>query len=454
MTMKKLVFLSVILLAIFLFNGLAFGLSVLDKEYVNEAKIDWKQFAGKELYVVAVNNAWIPALIDMLPEFEELTGIKVTLDMLPEDELRRSRLLDVSTGTGSYDIIHMDQSIAEYAKAGWLKPIDQYLSNASLTDLDWYDLNDFPQSAIDFCSYMGNIYGIPSEGGVVLLFYRKDVYEKVGISSPQNMDDLWDNCIKIKDSDCDIPGMILRGIRGFGQNVWTFSPFFRSYGGEWFDTTLDKLDKNSSSTINNSEGIAAAEMYVNLLREFGPAGAVNYGVTDCVEAFQRGNGAQMADFGGQYFIYIDPANSQVVDKVGVSMFPAGPTGLRRNQFWHWVWSINSFSKNQDAAWLWIQWASSKRVSYYSNLMWGTMPRNSAWSDPLTETTIPHPEWRKVVEETWKTTDALCAPYTFDFPEWGNEVSIELNSAIAGMKTPEQAMNDAAKKVTEIIRKNR
>ena len=73
---------------------------------VNEAKIDWKQFTGTNLNIMGLNVTYINGLKQFLPEFEELTGMKVTLESGAERVSRKRTQLEMAAQTGSYDVVY------------------------------------------------------------------------------------------------------------------------------------------------------------------------------------------------------------------------------------------------------------------------------------------------------------------------------------------------------------
>jgi multiple sugar transport system substrate-binding protein len=88
-------------------------------------------------------------------------------------------------------------------------------------------------------------------------------------------------------------------------------------------------------------------------------------------------------------IYEDPEKSKVVGKVGYSRIPEGPTGKSIPYIGTWGLSIPYLSKNREAAWYFIQWATSqdivKRLQLDHMILGG---RKSAWQDPQLEKYLP------------------------------------------------------------------
>ena len=91
--MKK-SFLTVILSLSFV---VFFSLSVFSAEFPgpDAAKIDWNQSNGQSIRVMACSRDAITYLKNIVPEFEKLTGIKVSIDDYPEAEFFRKIIIDL-----------------------------------------------------------------------------------------------------------------------------------------------------------------------------------------------------------------------------------------------------------------------------------------------------------------------------------------------------------------------
>ena len=84
--------------------------------------IDWRQAEGTSLFVALNKHVYADALQQLIPEFEELTGIKVVSEVYSQDEYMNKRLVDLSSRAGVFDIVMMDQAVVQYARAGWIEP--------------------------------------------------------------------------------------------------------------------------------------------------------------------------------------------------------------------------------------------------------------------------------------------------------------------------------------------
>jgi len=328
-------------------------------EYLS-AKIDWKQFSGSTLNVLALPHAYTLALEKYLPIFEELTGIKVNYEMLGEQEQRQKMLQDLSTKSGIYDVIPVGPiHMVQLTQPGWLEPLDPFVEDTNLTDNEWFRLEDIGQGLRDMHVVNGKLYALPVGPSTPIFWYRQDLFDKYGISVP----DKWDEIPAMKeklqkaldqDNQRGIYAFTTRVKRGAGENDWVTTPCVLSYGGQW-------LDENYNPVVNSPETVEAITLYKDLVTGYGcPPGSEALSFYEFVEMFAAGNLASMVT-GVDHVVFInDPARSKVVDVWNATYIPQGPKG-RFTSPWSWSLAISSFSKNPKAAWLFVEWAASEPI---------------------------------------------------------------------------------------------
>ena len=107
------------------------------------AQVDWKQLQGTEIRFLMNKHPFTTFIEPKMAEFEKLTGIKVVMEVFPEDQYRNKRTIELNAG-GKLDgyMIMPGQDELYYWKAGWLQPLDDYIKDPKLTDAAW-DPKDF-----------------------------------------------------------------------------------------------------------------------------------------------------------------------------------------------------------------------------------------------------------------------------------------------------------------------
>lgn len=72
---------------------------------------DLRQFEGTTLDLLYAEISFIPGLKELLPEFEELTGIHVNIETLSEAAARQKAQIESASGSGAFDIVGIQAAI-------------------------------------------------------------------------------------------------------------------------------------------------------------------------------------------------------------------------------------------------------------------------------------------------------------------------------------------------------
>jgi multiple sugar transport system substrate-binding protein len=367
---------------------------------VAQEPFNWKKFAGQTINIAIAKQPWSDFIAPKIPEFEQLTGIKVKFEVLPEDQNRQKLAIAFSSGRGDIDVFgsQRHQEGAKYFAAKWYEPLKPYLANRSITAPD-FDFADFAPQPLNDVTIGGEVVGIPLYTELQTMIYRKDLLQQAGLKVPETLDELEAAAKKLTDKSKGQYGICMRGKGAATTTI--YSGILHSMGGSWVDTKGDPA-------FTTPEAIKAFEYYGRLAREYGPPGATNYHWLQCQSLVAGGNAAFWTDSNVFFGPLLDPKKSAVSDKFGFAMLPAGSAG-RKPAGGGWFLSIYSKSAHKDAAWYFLQWAISKDNALKAQLAQIPTARVSAWnSDEFKKSD-------KAPDLTRATLDTLKLPGT---PSWG------------------------------------
>ncbi|MGJ7510118.1 ABC transporter substrate-binding protein [Variovorax sp. GT1P44] len=332
--------------------GAALGASTLLPGLAH-AQAAAKKYAGVTLNVSTFSAAYPKLLQQWLPEFEALTGAKVNFDAPSFPVYNQRADLELSTKGSAYDVVNVTYIYtSRWINSGWLTPLDDYIRNPNLTAADW-DLNDFlPGARAPETGRDGKLYGIPWTAEVLLsASSRFDLVQKAGLAFPDTTDDLV-KVLRAVNKKERVAGFVSDNHYG-----WTFVPYLHAFGGDVFRKAPDDL----FPTLDTPEVIAAGEYYANLLREFGPDGAITYQPDQVTQALKSGR-TNFADAGQLYLAQLgDRSTTKTIDTVKFGPLPKGPAGRFPGTAVHAL-GIPAGSKNKEAAWAFIQWALGKETT--------------------------------------------------------------------------------------------
>jgi len=357
------------------------------------ANINWEQAAGSTIHLLMNIHYVTDALKPFIPEFEKLSGVKVELEEYPFGEQHKKACLELSSLRPAFDVLMFNRVYTtDYCSAGWLEPLRPYLNDPELTDIAWYDFGDYPSGSYAEVTHEGKLYGIPVCPDNQILFYRKDLFAEKGLDVPYTMDDMYDAAIQLK-SDT-VSGMLLRMKRAEAP-AWPWHGFVFTYGGMW-------VDRNLRVFLNSPQTIEATKMYVKLVKDAGPKGVVTYGWYENEIAFGQGKAAMWTDAGTGVGEILNPAKSKVADKIGFGYLPASPSGHRQPAAENaWNLAVVANSPNKTASWLFIEWATSKKLAGEQAAISGVVMRDSVWDYEEFTKNYPYPEWSHIMRENMK-----------------------------------------------------
>jgi ABC-type glycerol-3-phosphate transport system substrate-binding protein len=404
------------------------------------------------------------ATLKLLPEFERETGIKVIFDIYPYIALREKILTEFLGRTGTYDLVMADCIwIPEFAAAGYLKPIEEYMKDSTLFNAKEFNYKDIIPTVADYLGRYpkgGTLYGFPFMTNTPVLAYRKDLYEKYvkphGIRPPgKTVKDAWTweeylNAAKLltkdfnDDGKIDLWGSTLQAKRG-NSVVYEWYTYLYSFGGCDFDYS------NFEVKLDTPESIKSIEFYINLYRKYkvAPPSVVSWAHDEEAQAMTQGLCAMDATWNMENaYTLINPATSPIHDKIDFAMTPKF---LGRNptpDMGGYGLLITRDSRNPRAAFKFLTWIASPKIHKKIVLAGGTPFRYSEMKD--LEILAKYPFYEIY-------DDALeVSIYRARVPEWSRIeeiIAIELSQAMIGDKTPEEAAKSMKEKVYKVMKES-
>lgn len=151
---------------------------------------------------------WLASLVEPgIAAFEAETGEKVNAIKLPGAGYDQRTALDLAAGTAA-DVIQMDSfMVSEFASAGYLEPLTEQAKG-------WDQYQYYMPGLLEVASYDGNVYALPTDTDVRMLWYDKSNFEKAGIPTPwapKNWAEVLDAAQKLKDAGVQYPFQLPAG---------------------------------------------------------------------------------------------------------------------------------------------------------------------------------------------------------------------------------------------------
>jgi multiple sugar transport system substrate-binding protein len=386
----------------------------------------------QEIRVLLANHPYGELLKTKIPEFEAQTGIKVNYESLQESQLTNKLTTEFATNSSTVDVF-MTRPLQEglmFIKNGWYKGLDKY------------DFSDYPANSVDIGRKAGVAYIVPLVTEWQVLYYRKDLLKKAGLSVPTNFVEL----------EAAAKALTKDGVAGFASRgkgaaaVTQLSSYIYNHGGRYLD--------GGKAVFNSPEALEATRFYGRMLGSYGPQGVTSMSWENIMPVFQAGKAAMWTDASVFYGQIIDPTKTQIpAEDIGIAQLPKGPKGDSPFIVVSWGMAMSAKTKNQDAAQKFLDWATSKTLAKEGMLTNITMARDSAWADK---------DVRAIMNPGLVETQAHAAKngYPFDRPFMSSvgqardligEVIIEsINTKGTSTKLPALAA-EKAKAVDELLK---
>jgi len=390
---------------------------------------------------VAVWVTDAPAVRKAAEAYEQQTGGKVIVEEIAREVIREKQVTALTAATGAYDVLWVPSEwIAELAEGGFLQPLDELMANSNLPQPnkdDWAS-----PGGVEAYRYKAKLYGFPVSMDTEFLFYRTDL-----ISKPP---ETWDEYLEVaqKFTKDDMYGTTLFG--KLPESIsWDFINYFWSFGGVLFD-------ENFHPHVNSPEGVAALTYYVDLLQKYKvvPPGVPTYEYPEVLTAFQQGKSAMCIQWNAAYGDFASQEKSPLIyDKFAVARLPGYkmPDGsIHRSVIGHvWGFVLDAHSKNTEDAYRFLVYLTGKDGLKY-------FPTDGASINVNSKAVLTDPEMVKAHPEFPFLNDVFA-----DMSLWPNAtvthdmilaLATEASAALTGIKTPQQAMDDANAAIDALMKK--
>lgn len=385
-------------------------------------------------------------LVKVAAEYEKRTGNKVIVEEIAR-EAYFDKLTTTFIGGGSdYDAAYiMSDWPPAWVKAGALHPLNEYIDDPKVA-MPGFSLSLFG-AGVDPYTFDGKVYAFPSEGDTAWLWYRADLLDAKGIEVPET----WDEYLAAAQAltSDGVYGTVI-GAKP-DEAMWDFMYYLFGMGG-------GILDENNKVIFNNEAGVQALTFYADLRNKYKvvPPDVVTYGYNEIQTALQEGKVAMGIEWMAATATLQDCEQSPKVCIDGKTTLQyAIPPGIKEGDGTikrttggsQWGWGIPAGAKNPEAAYKFIEWLTSKDGAILWALNGGIPGNTEALSDSAVVAEIPQFKllaevmpFRQIIPPTTVTADLVTIM---------NEAVV---AAVAETKSPQEAMDEAAAKMKEMLEK--
>ncbi|WP_420013078.1 extracellular solute-binding protein [Tateyamaria sp.] len=430
--------------------GALLASSALVASAESSAAQDYGSFDGVTVEAKLIGGQQYEALYGRIAEWEAATGASVEIiSKKSHFEIDKEIKSDMAAGTTDWCVGSNHSSFAPQYEGLY----------ADLSDLvPAAEIAAFVPGNIGASTVGGELLMLPrAQFDVSVLYYLKSNYEDAeraaafeaeygyALAVPETWDQVRDQAIFFADP----PNFY--GTQYAGKDEAIVGRFYEmvvAEGGNY-------LDEDKRPIFNSEAGQRALQWFVDLYEaQAVPAGTISYVWDDLGQGFASGTVALNLDWPGWAGFFNDPDSSKAAGNVGVAIQPMGSV-TRTGWSGHHGFSVTNDCANQDAAVSLVRFLTSEE-SQLAESSGGSLPTRSAvWEANVAAAQAGDDPFRAEALAAF----VAGAEYAFavpPVPEWGESTNIvfpELQAAIVGDKTVEQALNDAAEAVDELMRES-
>jgi multiple sugar transport system substrate-binding protein len=361
---------------------------------------------------------------------------KVSLVELPEsaDQQRQQFIQNAQTKSDAYTVLNMDVVwTAEFAANQWIQELPA----------DQFPIGQMIPAIVETGKYFNKLYAVPYNTNAGLLFYRKDLLDKVSAQPPKTWAEMKTVCDKIK----ALPegagiGCYAGQFDKYEGLTVNFSEAVNSAGGE-------VVNAEGKPNVNTPEAKRGLQFLVDSVNSgLIPAEAITYKEEDGRRAFQAGKLVFHRQWPYEWVLANKTdGSSKVAGKFGVAGLP-GLDGPGRSSLGGANLAISKFGKNKASALDFVKFFSNPdnaRQNMQANSLAPVF--TDMYQDADLAAKFPY-----LAALNASLSTAVARPRVVAYGDATGAIQENAYAALTKAKTVDQALADMQKKLGEVTAK--
>lgn len=333
-------------------------------------------------------------------------------------------------------LIQLNEISTEYMyNSGAITPMQEFVKK------DNYDLTKLEDTLINYYTINGTLYSMPFNSSASILLYNKDAFKEVGLDpekAPTTWAELADYSVKLTNDHRKGVGIALNS----GSAQWGFTGFALQ------NSTDGKNLMNEDGKkvyFNTPENVEALQFWLDLQNKYKSMASGIVQWTDLPTQFLAGEVAMIYHTTGNFANIRDNAKFNY----GVAFLPgnkrvAAPTGGG-----NFYITPNLSPEKEAAAWKFIKFMTNPDNVAKWSIETGYVPtRESAYqTEQLKEYYTKYPEALVAYEQLPYAKPELT---TYNAAQIWRILNDNIQSAVTGEATPQEALDNAQREATEVL----
>lgn len=387
------------------------------------------------------------AMKTLAKDFHKKTGIEVNIDLVKYEDVLD--IIKQDKLERHYDVYSIDVTwTKELAEEKHIENLEPYIKDKKEL------IRDFQKNIFqEYCIYDNHIYSLPYRFTAQMMYYRKDLFEKV--KNKRLYSDMYNEDLKVPTTWAEynqVAKFFTRrfnpeseteygttlGARHYSGAICEFLPRLWAFGGVLFD--------NDHVRINSQSSIDALKNYVESF-DYAPSESVDWWWDEEVHEFCSGTTAMMVLYSDHTAPLRDRNVSKVVGTTGFGFIPGAISCLGG-----WTICLSAASLQKDLAFEFIEWTIAQDMAMPNAVLGRVLPYRMLCENTELSNLYPwHKQSFKVLQHVGKRVLPLSKEGKIVSEiEFEDLVSKSVRKAIKGEISPEDAIALMEQQLTKLL----
>ncbi|GIP40545.1 ABC transporter substrate-binding protein [Paenibacillus sp. J31TS4] len=313
-------------------------------------------------------------------------------------------------------------------------------------DKEKYDMSQLEPSIAGYYTFDNKLYSMPFNTSNPILYYNKDLFKAAGLDPekpPKTYEEVAEAAKKLSKD----------GVSGasFAIYGWFMEQFFANQGAELLDNGNGRSALATASLVNADAGVKTLTWWKSLVDS---KAAINLGrkTDDTKKAFAAGQVAMILDSTASLRGIVNSVGGKF--EVGTGFLPkpadAKDGGVVVGGASNWILN-NKSEAEQKAAWEFIKYLSApeQQADFHVNTGYFPITKKAYEQQVVKDNLAKYPQFQTAVDQlhATKLNKATQGAVMGVYPEARQITETAIEEALAGKKSPKDALDAAAKEIS-------
>ena len=333
-------------------------------------------------------------------------------------------------GDSPYDLVYLDIVwVPKFAAAGWLKDLNEFVSEDQL--------QDFLNGDLDGGRYQDGLYRMPFRSDAGMLYYRTDFLAENDYEPPNTFQELREISQNLQEKGVAKWGYVWQGKQYEGLSAM-FVEILEGFGAYWVNPETLEVG------LDSEKAIAAVEFLRSTIEEgISPPGVTTYAEEETRRLFQGGETVFLRNWP---YVAGLAAKSEIAGKYALKPMVHQPGYQSGACQGGWGLGISATTKHPEEAWRVVEFITREDSQREFVLKTGYVPsRRSLFNDSAVVAQYSYyPQLLKVVESS------TLRPPIAQYAQASDILQRYLSAALTNSMSSEKAMQLAAAETRRLL----